>query len=184
MTNYKAIARILGIIILIVGIAQLIPWIYAEVTGDFPAAFAFRICAPATIALGLLMIIFIKVDTLKMGAREGYLVVACSWVFASLIGAFPYLLADITEGFINAFFESASGFTTTGCTAVIGNISSKSIILYKAISNWLGGMGILVFVISILPALGISGQLIARAEAPGPVLEKTKVRMSDSLLPS
>ena len=167
-------------IILIIGLAEVIPWIYAEVTSDGDVAYAFRICAPLTIALGLFMFTFIKTGRSRFGAREGYLVVALCWVIASLLGAFPYLLSGFFDNYIDSFFESSSGFTTTGCTAAVTGMTNRALMLWKAISHWLGGMGILVFVISLLPALGINGQLIARAEMPGPVLEKTSVRMSDS----
>ncbi len=180
LLNYKVIAKILGIIILVLGISMLIPWIFSEKTGDTDAAYAFRICCPAAIALGLLIIILIKSNKIKLHVREGYIIVAAAWIAASIIGAFPYYIAGFAENYIDAFFESTSGFTTTGCSVVDGKFLSGGLLLWKAISNWLGGMGILLFVISILPALGINGQLIAKAEAPGPVLEKMTVRMSDS----
>lgn len=178
--NYKAIVRILGIIIFIIGLSMTIPWLYAEVTGDSAAAYGFRICTPLAILFGGFFSFTIKSNRAKFRAREGYIVVASCWVVASLVGAFPYWLSGFTDSFIDALFESVSGFTTTGCTAVHDAFLSKSLLLWKAISHWLGGMGILVFVISILPALGINGQVIVRAEAPGPVLEKMAVRMSDS----
>lgn len=180
VTNYRAIARILGIIVLIIGIAELIPWIYAEAVGEMSAVFGFRICAPATTLLGVLILISVRTGRTRFGPREGYLVVACCWIIASLIGSFPYLLSGLTDSFADAFFEASSGFTTTGCTAIDGELNCRALLLWKAISHWLGGMGILVFVISLLPALGINGQVIVRAEAPGPVLQKMTVRMSDS----
>ena len=178
--NYKAIAKILGVIIFILGISMAIPWIYAEITQDAATAAGFRLCAPATLFTGALIAFCIKDQRAKFRSREGYIVVAACWVIASLIGAFPYYLSGFADNFIDAFFESTSGFTTTGCTTIDNAFPTKSLLLWKAISNWLGGMGILVFVISILPALGINGQMIARAEAPGPVLKKMTVRMSDS----
>jgi len=180
VTNYRAIFKILGIIMIIVGAAEVFPWIYAEVTGDVEVASAFRICAFLTTVLGLAMFFFIRTGRSRFGAREGYLVVALCWVGASIVGAFPYLLSGYLDNYIDAFFESTSGFTTTGCTIAPHGITNHALLLWKAISHWLGGMGILVFVISLLPALGINGQIIARAEMPGPVLEKTTVRMSDS----
>ncbi len=180
LINYKAIVRILGIILFIIGLSMIFPWLYAEVTGDLSAAHAFRICAPPTIILGGLISFFVRAPSARFRAREGYIVVASCWVLASLVGAFPYYLSDFTNSYVDAIFESTSGFTTTGCTAVDQAFLSRSLMLWKAISHWLGGMGILVFVISLLPALGINGQMIARAETPGPVLEKMTVRMSDS----
>lgn len=178
--NYKSILKILGTIIFIIGLSMVIPWVYAEVTGDFNSIYAFRRCTPVTIFLGAILMLSIRNTHPKFRAREGYIIVAMCWITASVIGAFPYYLAEFTTSYIDAFFEATSGFTTTGCTAVAGGILPKSLILWKAVSHWLGGMGILLFVISILPALGINGQFIARAEAPGPVFEKMTVRISDS----
>lgn len=177
--NYKAIIRILGTIILVLGFAMIIPWIYALATEDSDAAQAFSKCAPFFLLIGASATI-IKQRKVHLRTREGYIVVAACWILASFVGAFPYYFTGYTDSFVDAFFESTSGFTTTGCTAVADGTLSHSLMLWKAISHWLGGMGILIFIISILPALGINGQLIARAEAPGPVLEKVTVRMSDS----
>lgn len=178
--NYKAIVKILGIMILILGISMIIPWVYAEYAGDVSSIYAFRRCTPPTIIVGGLLTLFIRAHKMKFRAREGYIVVASCWIVASIAGSFPYYLSGFTSNYIDAFFEATAGFTTTGCTAVATGILSRSLMLWKAISNWLGGMGILLFVISILPALGINGQMIARAETPGPVLRKMTVRMSDS----
>lgn len=178
--NYKAIIKIMGIIILVLGLAMVIPWIYAEATGDEASRYAFRSCVPITIMAGAAIALLAKSHKAKFRAREGYIVVASCWVIASLIGAIPYHLSAFTDTYIDAVFEATAGFTTTGCTVVTGQILSGGLLLWKAISNWLGGMGILLFVISFLPALGINGQIIARAETPGPVLRKITVRMSDS----
>ncbi|HIU25712.1 MAG TPA: TrkH family potassium uptake protein [Candidatus Copromorpha excrementigallinarum] len=180
ISNYKAILKLLGIIIFIIGIAMIIPWIYAEATGDISAAGAFRLCAPLTVVTGGLITFFLKIPKVKFRAREGYIVVAACWILASVIGSFPYYLSGFTDTYIDAFFEATSGFTTTGCTAVASGIMTRSLLLWKAISHWLGGMGIIIFVISILPAIGVNGQYIARAESPGPVLEKMTFRLSDS----
>ena len=181
ITNYKAIVRILGIIVLIIGIAEIIPLIYAAVTGDDHASRGFAFSAAGTIFLAFAVIFTVRPGHSRFGPREGYLVVACCWVLASLLGCVPYLTTGFTSSFANAFFEASSGFTTTGCTSFDGTVSScRTILLWKAIMHWMGGMGILVFVISLLPTLGINGQFIARAETPGPVLQKTTVRMSDS----
>ena len=178
--NYKAIVRILGTILFIIGISMIIPWLYAEFAKEPESARAFRICAPITAVFGLLIMVTIKNHTVKFRSREGYLVVALCWLIASIAGAFPYYISGHAGTFLDAIFESTAGFTTTGCTSINAEYTEQSLVLWKAISHWLGGMGILVFVISILPALGINGQYIARAESPGPVLEKMTVRMSDS----
>ncbi|MBQ9016357.1 MAG: TrkH family potassium uptake protein [Firmicutes bacterium] len=178
--NNSALVKILGTIILIIGTSMLIPWIYSEVTGDAAAAHAFRICTPATLLAGLVITVLFRSDHSRFHSRDGFLIVTLCWILASVIGMFPYQLSGETASWTDAFFESTSGMTTTGATAIYGGISSSSLLLWKALSHWLGGMGILVFVISVLPALGISGQSIVRAETPGPVYQKTTTRATNS----
>lgn len=180
VTNYRAMLKLLGIIVMIIGIAEFIPMIYALITADYECTFSFFSCSIGTFFVGLCMYGLIQTKRTRFGAREGYLIVAMTWIVASLIGAIPFMMSSYTSNFIDSFFESVAGFTTTGCTAFADTHMPRALLLWKALMNWLGGMGILVFVISILPALGINGQIIAKAEAPGPVLEKTTVRMSDS----
>ena len=180
LINYKAIIRILGFIMLIVGIAMIIPWIYAAKTHDLASSSGFAVASPICIVIGGVLAWRLKSDHAKFRIREGYIIVASAWTIAILAGTLPYLFSDFTNSFVDALFESTSGFTTTGCSAVDDSILPNSLLLWKAITNWMGAMGILIFAISILPALGINGQFIARAEIPGPVLQKTSVRMSDS----
>lgn len=178
--NYQAIVKLLGAITLIAGVSMLPALLCAYIYNE-PSEFrALLISSVITIGTGGIVSLFVRPVKAKFRTREGYLVVALCWVVTSLFGALPYFLSDFTSSFIDSFFESVAGFTTTGCTAIGTVAMPKALLMWKAISHWLGGMGILVFVISILPALGINGQLMARAEAPGPVLEKMAVRMSDS----
>ncbi len=178
--NNIVLIKIFGTIVLMIGIAMAIPWIFAEVTGEADAARAFRICTPVTLAAGIGISAVFRSDRSRFRARDGYLVVSLCWVIASLAGAFPYYLSGSTETFIDALFESTSGFTTTGSTVLAGGLASPAMNLWKALSHWLGGMGILILAISVLPALGISSQFIVRAEAPGPVYQKTTTRFSSS----
>lgn len=178
--NYRVLIKICGTIILVTGIAMVIPWIYAEISGDATAADAFRRCVPVILILGISLTVLFRSDNPHFGVHDGYLIVSLCWVIASLAGSFPYYLSGASPSFIDAVFESTSGFTTTGSTVLVGGLTSRSLILWKALSHWLGGMGILVFVISILPALGISGQFIVRAETPGPVYQKVTSRISSS----
>lgn len=178
--NYQLIARILGFLLLILGVAMLPSILCAYVYGENSCLKAFAIVAAMCIVLGAILSIAIQPERSKFRTREGYMVVALCWVLASLIGSFPYLLSGFATDYIDALFESTAGFTTTGCTAMNYDIMPYSLTLWKATSNWIGGMGILVFVISILPALGINGQFIVRAEAPGPVFKKMSVRISDT----
>ena len=116
--NYKAIVRILGTILFIIGISMIIPWLYAEFAKEPESARAFRICAPITAVLGFLIMVTIKNHTVKFRSREGYLVVALCWLIASIAGAFPYYISGHAGNFLDAIFESTAGFTTTGCTSI------------------------------------------------------------------
>lgn len=178
--NYQVIVKILGILILIVGISMLPALLCAYIYGESDNFRALLISFFIAVPLGGGVALLVRSAQVRFRTREGYIVVALCWLIASLIGTLPYYFSDFTGSFIDGFFESVSGFTTTGCTAIDYDIMPKSLLMWKAISHWLGGMGILVLVISILPALGVNGQTIVRAEAPGPVFEKMTVRMSDS----
>lgn len=180
LLNYQLIARIMGFLLLIMGIAMLPAVLCAYICGERSCLRALALVSVLCMFFGAGLTIAIQPERSKFRSREGYMVVAGCWVMASIVGAFPYLLSGFAPNFVDALFESTAGFTTTGCTAMDFDIMPYSLTLWKATGNWLGGMGILVFVISILPALGINGQFIVRAEAPGPVLEKMTVRMSDS----
>jgi trk system potassium uptake protein TrkH len=112
--------------------------------------------------------------------RDGFLVVAGSWLLVSLLGAFPYLLSS-TLAPADAFFESVSGFTTTGSTVVTDTAAvARSLLLWRAMTQWLGGMGIILFTIAILPLLGIGGMQLFRAEVPGPVADKVQPRLAST----
>lgn len=180
LLNYQLIARILGFLLLIMGGAMIPSIICAYIYGEEACLKAFSIMTILCLFFGAGLAIAIQPDRSKFRTREGYMVVASCWLLASIIGAFPYMISGFMPNYIDAFFEATAGFTTTGCTATNYDIMPYSLTLWKATGNWLGGMGILVFVISILPALGINGQFIVRAEAPGPVFQKASVRMSDT----
>ncbi len=179
--NIRAIFKILSFVILLLGVAMLPSVLVSLLYGEYSTAFDFlKILAPL-IALGGIAAIRIKTRPARLRLREGFLVVALSWVIASLIGSFPYLVTGTINGFVNAFFESAAGFTTTGASVISDvEILPKGILFWRSFCQWLGGMGILIFAISVLPTMGISGQRIARAETPGPTLNKVVPRMSDT----
>ena len=113
--------------------------------------------------------------------REGFLVVGGAWVVVSLLGAVPYLLTPGALGPVDALFESVSGFTTTGSTVIQDTtVLPRSLLLWRAMSQWLGGMGIILFTIAILPLLGIGGMQLFKAEVPGPVADKIQPRLANT----
>jgi trk system potassium uptake protein TrkH len=116
----------------------------------------------------------------RLRPRDGFLVVALGWVIASLAGALPYAFAGALEP-LDAFFESVSGFTTTGSTVVTDTTAlDRALLLWRAVTQWLGGMGIIVFTIAVLPLLGIGGMQLFKAEVPGPVADKVSPRVAET----
>jgi len=113
--------------------------------------------------------------------RDGYIIVTLSWVVMAMSGSVPFMLTDSIPNFTNAFFESISGFTTTGAT-ILDDIESlpKSILFWRSLTQWVGGLGFIVLVISILPSLGIGGMQLFLAEAPGITADKIQPRIQDT----
>ena len=113
--------------------------------------------------------------------REGYIIVTFGWICMSLAGTLPYLFSGAIPGFTNAFFETMSGYTTTGASILSDiEIVPKGVLFWRSITHWIGGMGIIVLAIAILPLLGIGGMQLFSAEAPGPGGDKLHPRITDT----
>ena len=117
----------------------------------------------------------------ELSSRDGYLVVTFGWLLMSFTGSLPYLLSGAIPTYPNAFFESMSGFTTTGAT-ILANIEEvpKGILFWRSLTQWIGGMGIIVLAVAILPILGIGGMQLFQSEAPGISPDKLKPRIRDT----
>ena len=113
--------------------------------------------------------------------REAFGIVSIGWVLISVFGALPFVISKSVPSFIDGFFEMVSGFTTTGST-IINNFASlpPGILFWRTFSHWIGGMGILVFTVAVLPALGIGSYYIFRAEIPGPIKDRIVPRIKDT----
>lgn len=179
--NYRIVLKILGVVIAILGISMIPSALVSILYREYRVAASFFFILVPMVAIGLLMHRYVKPKSPRLKLREGFVVVGASWLIASFFGAFPYLIAGALPTFIDAFFESTSSFTTTG-SSIILNIEAmpQGLVFWRSFSQWLGGMGILVFAVSLLPALGISGQQIANTETPGSSLNKLKPKMPDS----
>ena len=134
-----------------------------------------------TLAVGLAMMIGTRNHRKEMNKREGYIVVAFGWIIMSLSGTLPYVITGSIPSFTDAFFETMSGYTTTGAS-VIDNIEvlPHGILFWRSLTHWIGGMGIIVLAIAILPLLGIGGMQLFAAEAPGPGGDKLHPRITDT----
>lgn len=168
--HYKVILRILGILLMIFSIAMLPPLAISFIYAD-GAELAFIAAFLITLMTGFF--IWIPVYRIKqdLRTRDGFLITVLFWSVLGLFGAFPFMLADDPHlTFIDSLFESLSGLTTTGATVITGiDQLPKSILFYRQELQWLGGMGIIVLAVAILPMLGIGGMQLYRAETPGPV---------------
>ncbi len=178
--NVKVLIKTLGILTLIEGIAMVPCTAAAMYFEEWGAASSLFVTGLFCICPGFVILTLLKFDKIHLRIHEGYLIACLSWVLCSLIGAFPFYFSGQGYSFAGSFFESVAGFSTTGCTAFDFDTMPRALLLWHAVSNWLGGMGILVLLVSVFPALGISGQSIASAESTGPSLVKVGAKFSDT----
>ncbi|WP_027858516.1 TrkH family potassium uptake protein [Marinobacterium jannaschii] len=168
--HYKVILRILGILLMIFSITMLPP-VAISVSYDDGATLAFLSAFLITLMTGFFMWIPVYRVRDDLRTRDGFLITVLFWAVLGLFGAFPLMLSDNPHlSVVDAVFESLSGLTTTGATVITGiDDLPESILFYRQQLQWLGGMGIIVLAVAILPMLGIGGMQLYRAETPGPV---------------
>jgi trk system potassium uptake protein TrkH len=178
--NFKIILQLMGILLLFNGgfmlVSGLVSWHFND-----GALKGILLAGGLTVFIGLLLRFATKGFEKKIRKREGYLVVTLGWVTMSLSGALPYILSGAIPSFTDAFFETMSGYTTTGASILNDiEIIPKSILFWRSTTHWIGGMGIIVLAIAILPLLGIGGMQMFAAEAPGPSGDKLHPRITDT----
>lgn len=178
--NHKVIIRIIATILLFEGIAMLIPLSAAMIYHEVSAATSFLLTALCCTSFGLTVYKNLSFDDFRLRARDGFFIVIATWITVCIVGAIPYYFSGVGYSVADSFFESVAGWTTTSAFVLEIPSLPKSILLWKAVNNWLGGMGILVLTVSIFPKLGVGGQKMVAAEIPGPTLEKLHARMGDS----
>jgi len=179
--NFNNVIKIMSIIFLVLG-GSMIPALLVAVIYNEPAPFnAFSSTILLCFGMGMVFHKMYQPAELKLKERDGFLIVTLCWLVASALGAIPFVISGSIPNYVDAFFETTSGFSTTGCS-ILTDIESlpKSMLFWRSFTHWLGGMGIIVFATALLPSIGIKGQIIASAETPGPTLDKTSPRFSDS----
>ncbi|HBB41180.1 MAG: potassium transporter [Nitrospirae bacterium CG18_big_fil_WC_8_21_14_2_50_70_55] len=180
MLQFAIIFRILGVMAAFFGLAMAVPWAYGALTGD-PSATGLGIASLCGLGLALILLATTPNKTPEISHREGFVIVTLTWLLAATLGALPYLFCGLTRSPTDAFFEAMSGFTTTGSTIFSGlDAMPHAILLWRAITQWLGGMGMIVLSIAILPLLGVGGMQLFKAETPGPVADKLSPRVRDT----
>lgn len=177
--NYAIVFRVIGSILMIESGFMMPSLIYAYVNNE-KAFMSILISISISLILGFALNKLPQKNT-KLQARDGLFIVTIGWILASIIGALPLYLSKSVPTFIDGFFETVSGFTTTGST-IIPDIEKvdKSLVLWRSVTHWIGGMGILVFTLALLPRLGNEGFKIFKAESPGPVAGKIQPKLKDT----
>ncbi len=175
--NYRAVVNILGKILLLEAILLCFPiivdLIYQE--GDW---IAFLIPAVCLLVISIPLIIFVKPKETLLYAKEGFVITALAWIVMSLVGAVPFVISEALPNYMEAFFEAVSGFTTTGASVIKDvEVLSHSILFWRSFMHWIGGMGILVFVLALIPKQEGGSIHILRAESTGPNVGKIVSKM-------
>ncbi|HUU49388.1 MAG TPA: TrkH family potassium uptake protein [Nitrospinota bacterium] len=177
--NIRLVVYVLGIVIVGVGLSMLLPIaisLYYQDGDLFSLVYSSMIC----IFLGLIVSYSSKEEG-DIGIKDGFAIVTFGWISAALFGSLPFLFFGTFNNFTDAFFEAMSGFTTTGAT-VLANIEKQphGILVWRSLTQWLGGMGIIVLSIAILPALRVGGMQLFKAEVPGPSQDRLTPRIKDT----
>ncbi|MBQ9965653.1 MAG: TrkH family potassium uptake protein [Clostridia bacterium] len=179
--NYRMVFGLTGKIITTEAALLLLPAIIALYFGETKSLFAYLIAAAIAAVIGLFLVLCFKAKNKEIYAGEGFVSVALSWIFLSIFGCFGFMISGDIPNFFDAFFETVSGFTTTGASILTDVESvSKSNLFWRSFTHWIGGMGILVFVMAIIPSNAKGTMHAMRAEMPGPIIGKLVPRVSDT----
>ncbi|MDR0596287.1 MAG: hypothetical protein LBG50_01965 [Clostridiales Family XIII bacterium] len=179
--DIRLIRKLSGVICFVIGGAMVPCAIIALVCGERAEQWIFGLLVLVLAAAGLGLFVPARLATHQIKMREGFFIVAWCWIVMSALGALPYFFGGHLPNFIDALFESVSNITTTGAN-VIPDLSAlpSSMLFWRALLNWMGGLGILLFAISVLPALGIGTANLANAETAGSSIEKYRLRISEN----
>lgn len=174
--NVKSISRTVGLILLITGIFQLFPLLIAVIDHEPRNILAYIESLCLILLVGSALLLFSRGGNRMFSAQEGFAATGLSWIFMSAFGALPFFLSGQIPSYVDAFFEMVSGFTTTGAS-ILTDVEALSHcnLFWRSFSHWLGGMGVLVFLLAVVPGArknGGTGIYLMRAESPGPSVDK------------
>jgi len=187
--NIKPVLNILSALLTLLGLTMIVPLAIAFFSGE-PTVHVLLLTTLGTIVIGLPIWLFTRKHR-SLTNRDGFAIVTFSWILTAFVGALPFYLTGVIPNITDAFFEAMSGVTTTGAS-ILGNpvtlshlpngIESlpRSMLYWRSFIQWIGGMGIIVFYIAILPLLGVGGVQLFRAEVPGPVADKIRPRVRET----
>ncbi len=179
--NYRAVFHLVSFLPIVLGLSMLVCWAAGTFFGDpWAARWAFAVSATIALVVGASLWTFTR-GPIDLNRRDGAGIVSFGWLLSTVVGALPFLLSGVITDAAGAWFESVSGFTTTGAS-VLQDLEQapRAILLWRAITHFLGGMGILVLCVAILPLLGSGGMQIYRAEAAGPSKDRLTPRIANT----
>ena len=177
--NFKTIINILAALLIVMGISMLMPLLISYMYGE-PDFRGHLKSSVICFCLGL-PIWYITRKNRSLSSKDGFAIVSLAWLLVALTGTFPFYFTDSITSFTDAWFESMSGVTTTGSSILSDvEILPHGVLFWRSFLQWIGGMGIIVFTIAILPLLGVGGVQLFKAEVPGPVADKIRPRVKET----
>lgn len=183
--NYRMVFNTTGKVLRVEGVLMLLPLLVSLIYREWIQVIAFSSTAIVVFIIGFLLAKFLKPKNALLFAKEGLVTVALAWIFVSLFGAIPFVISKDIPNYIDALFETVSGFTTTGAS-ILTNIESlsKGMLFWRSFTHWIGGMGVLVFILAITSKTTDRSMHILRAEMPGPIIDKVvpKARKTSLIL--
>lgn len=180
--NRRFVFRLLGKLMMVTAALLVLPLIVSIIYKE-ESYTSFLLSIGISIAIGVPLIVFNKTEDRVIYAKEGFVIVALSWLCMSAVGALPFFLSGEIPDYVDAFFETVSGFTTTGAS-ILSNVEglSHGMLFWRCFTNWVGGMGVLVFIMAVIPASTDRSIHILRAEVPGPIVGKLVPKMRDTAI--
>lgn len=178
--NWKTILRVQGLLLVVLSITMTFPLLFSIYykSGDF---FSIGISILIALAIGFPLVVFFKSGKQQIRTKEGFLIVGLGWLCAAAFGAMPYYIHGTFGTYIDCFFEAMSGFSTTGATILTNiEIQPKGLLFWRSMTHWLGGMGIILLTIALLPILGLSSGSLYNAEVPGPTKDRISPKIKDT----
>lgn len=180
--NRRFVFRLLGKMLMVTSALMVLPLIVSIIYKE-ECYTSFLVSIGISLAVGFPLMTFCKTEDRVIYAKEGFVIVALSWICMSAVGALPFVLSGEIPSYIDAFFETVSGFTTTGAS-ILNDVEllSRGLLFWRSFTHWVGGMGVLVFIMAIIPSSTDRSIHILRAEAPGPIIGKLVPKMRDTAI--
>ena len=181
--NYRMIFNTAGKVLRVEALLMALPLVVSLIYGEWQTAYGFIIAALAAFVVGYILVYLCKPKNQFMYAKEGLVTVAIAWIVVSVFGALPFTISGEISSYIDALFETVSGFTTTGAS-ILTDVESMShgCLMWRSFAHWIGGMGVLVFILAITSKSPDRSMHILRAEMPGPIIDKVVPRAKDTTL--